>query len=197
MSIALTPEVAKSVRAYIAREVAGGFTPETEIVAATVDFVSDDATPDDVRPYAEKCLRSALERHRNDQATWPGRTDCDRLDVAFEKLDANGVVARQNFSCCQNCGHSEMWSEIEDRSPSLSQARGYTFYHWQDTDSAVEGDGVFLAYGSVAEGESHVGAIGREIVAALRGEGLDPQWDESIKTRIRVPLEWRRRRPVR
>lgn len=190
----LDPDIADSIAELIAREVAAGFTPAAEIVTAAVEFVSGEASPDVVRAYAESRVRSALQEHRDAQSSWPERTDCDRLDAAFAKLDAIGVVARQNFSCCQNCGHGEIWDEINGRAPTLPAARGYVFYHCQDTESAVEGDSLFLAYGSVAESDAAAVDVGHEIVQALRAEGMDPQWNGSLRARIRVPVEWRRRR---
>jgi hypothetical protein len=194
MTTSLDPSTAESIAEFVAREVAGGFTPIDEIVVGATELVSGEAPPETVRLHAETCLHEALEKHRIAQRAWPDRTDCDRLDDAFAKLDARGIVARQNFTCCQNCGHAEIWGEIEQRAPTLPPARGYAFYHWQDTESAVDGHGVFLAYGATAEGEVHGMSIGREIVEVLRAEGLNASWDGSLKARILVALEWRRRR---
>ena len=31
-----------------------------------------------------------------------------------EPLEAEGVIARQNFTCCGSCGAIEIWDEIEE-----------------------------------------------------------------------------------
>ena len=54
-------------------------------------------------------------------------TDRNRLELAFEALDQQGVRAREDFTCCQSCGHSEMASD-----PDVAE---YVFYHGQDSDS--------------------------------------------------------------
>jgi len=192
MSASFAAETAESVKDFVLREVAGGFTPLDEIVANAVDFVSDEVSPDLVLPYAQRCLDEAVAGHREQQRAWPRVTDCDRLDAAFAALEACGVVARQNFTCCQTCGHAEIWDEIEGAGPP--PAHGYTFYHSQDTDSAVDGHGLCLAYGATDRGDEAATRVGHEIVQALRTEGLDPKWDGSVKTRIQLPLVWRRRR---
>ena len=75
----------------------------------------------------------------------------------------------------------------------LRRTRGYTFYHWQDTEAAVEGYGICLYYGACDEGGSADLAIGREIVGELKRQGLRPEWNEPNR-RIEVPMDWKRRR---
>jgi hypothetical protein len=72
--------------------------------------------------------------------------------------------------------------------------RGYAFFHMQDTEAAVEGDGLYLSYGAVADGAGAAEAIGHAVVAALEAKGLDPVWDGEWSRRIFVPMDWRRRR---
>ena len=40
-----------------------------------------------------------------------------RVDEALAALEAEGVISRQNFSCCGSCGSSEIWDEIAAQSP--------------------------------------------------------------------------------
>jgi len=98
------------------------------------------------------------------------------------------IVARQNFTCCQNCGHSEIGDEMSESS------RGYTFFHMQDTDGAIEGGGLYLAFGSTdADGTAEI-AIGKEIASAVRAAGLKVEWDETNRARIFVTVDWKKRR---
>ena len=122
--------------------------------------------------------------------------DNDRLDEAFAELDRHGIVARQNFTCCQTCGHTEISYEIIE-AEQHRPVRGYVFFHWQDTESAVRSGYLYLAYGSVSGKESESLVIAQEVVAALRRAGLDVDWDGSVRTRICIrDIEWQRRRLV-
>src|SRR5438270_13607378 len=141
------------MRGYIQRDVAGGFRAEEEIPTSAVEVLADDYDPDELRPHAEELTRDLIKAHLLEQASWPAQTDCDRLDAAFAELERAGIVARQDFSCCGNCGSSEIWDEMETVSRRGQRVRGYTFYHMQDTEAAVEGRGVYLGYGAVQEGE--------------------------------------------
>ena len=74
--------------------------------------------------------------------------------------------------------------------------RGYAFYHMQDTESAAEGRGLYLAYGAADEGELAALGVAGEIVDTLRTQGLDVAWEGTWDKRIQVSLDWKRRRRV-
>jgi hypothetical protein len=194
MSDELSPDLLGQLRDYIVREVRGGFTPVDEIPKFAIEYLADEVEESVLRPYADSYTAEALVALSDEQKAWPARTDCDRLDAAFARLDAVDILARQDFSCCQNCGHGEMWALVEEAVAEGRSIRGYAFYHQQDTEHAVEGDGLWLAWGEVDSEELDLGTVGREVVAALRGEGLGVTWDGNAETRISVSMEWKRRR---
>lgn len=125
-----------------------------------------------------------------EQNQWLGFSDCDRLIQAFEALRSKGVVCCENFSCCGNCGSSEIWDIIEMAKSMGKTIQGYVFYHQQDTEKAVEGHGLYFNYGSV-NGPSKT--IAAQLVTELQKAGLSPTWNGSPSTRVFVPLEWKRR----
>ena len=71
---------------------------------------------------------------------------------------------------------------------------GYTFFHMQDTESVVEGAGLHLAYGAVEEGVEPMLAVANYIVAILQRHGLSTEWNGTVKKRIFVRMDWKRRR---
>jgi hypothetical protein len=75
------------------------------------------------------------------------------------------------------------------------KVRGYTFYHMQGTESAVEGCGLYLYYGAVAEGEGPALRVANEIVDALQRQGLNTEWNGTSANAIKVSLDWKRRLP--
>jgi Domain of unknown function (DUF6891) len=89
------------MRGHIRRKTAGGFDSPEDIESSAVEVFSDDHAPEVLRPIAERLTREAVEAHLAVQERWPAVTDCDLLDRAFEELERAGVVARQNFTCCQ------------------------------------------------------------------------------------------------
>ncbi|GAA2630188.1 DUF6891 domain-containing protein [Paractinoplanes durhamensis] len=168
---------------YLRAEVARGRASCASIVTGTVEYLDDRAEPADLFDLAWELVPAEFAAHLEAQATWPERTDSDRLTAAFRALDESRIVAREDFACCQNCGVTA----IRDEVLAGSRARGYVFYHEQDAERAVLGGGLWLAFGPSAQ-------IGEEIVAALRAEGLHVEWDGSPQQRIDVRLRWARRR---
>jgi hypothetical protein len=192
-------EVFHEIHTQVATRVAEGFDDDEGIVGGVTESVEadhelEDDEADDLRLHVERITAAELERHRRLQSSWVGPTDCDRLDQAFAELEGHGIVARQNFTCCQTCGHAEIWDEIAAASGERP-VEGYTFYHMQDTESACWGGHLYLAYGATAEEPEALVNVARRIVRALERAGLTAEWDGNTSRRIGVRLTWRRRRP--
>jgi len=188
-----TQDAVKEMEELVRREVRQGFASFDEIIERVADQVEDEGVGVS-RKAIGQATTAAFTRQRAEEATWPFPTDCDRLDLAFHALEQEGIVGRQNFACCLNCGIAEIRDEIE-AAKKQGQPVGYVFYHMQDTEHAAEDGNLHLAYGSVEEGDKAAKAIGGRVVEALRREGLDVEWDGDSKNRILVRgLQWRRRR---
>ncbi|MFG1927149.1 DUF6891 domain-containing protein [Cryptosporangium sp. NPDC048952] len=181
-------DVRESAIDHIRTQVGRGSRTFVEVVDDTVEYLGDEAEPGELRPVAWSIASDEFAAALAAQATWPERTDNDRLTEAFRALDAAGIVARQDFACCQNCGLAEIGGTV----PDPAAARGYVFYHQQDTDSAVAGEGVHLAYGLF--GAPPTTEIGTEVTTALTAAGLPVNWDGTTGQRIHVPLDWAIRR---
>jgi hypothetical protein len=193
--MSLEPQDLDDLREFIRVQVAAGFSPVPDLVDEAVDVFADTTlAPAALREAATSLAVTTVAAHIAEQATWPPTTDCDRLEAAFAALDANGIVARQHFSCCGTCGATEIHDEMDRVAKDGHPVRGYTFFHVQDTEHAVDGDGLFLSYGSVDHDKEAAVAIGHEVVAALREQGLEPTWNGRHANRIGLPIVWQRRR---
>lgn len=186
------PPTIDELRQHIADRVAEGFDSRNDIVEQTIAYYELEDDPR-LRRQVQPLTDRAIAAHREKQATWPTVTDCDRVDQAFATLEQAGIVARQNFADCQTCGHAEIQNEIKAAS-KMRKVRGYVFYHWQDTEGAVNGGSLYLAYGAVDGDDGAAEKVAGEVVQALRQAGLKTDWDGSIKKRIGVTLDWKRRR---
>lgn len=182
------------LHAYIRRHIVTGYLDDAAITSCAAEVFADDLDPAVLRHHAQRYTRELLAEHRAEQACWPAVTDCERLDAAFAALERAGIVCRQHFSCCGSCGAAAIWGEMAAAEEAGLAVRGYAFFHMQDTEAAVEGDGLYLSYGAVAEGPGPAEAVGRAVVEALEAKGLDTVWDGEWTRRIYVPLDWKRRR---
>jgi hypothetical protein len=193
----------KMLYTHIALLVRVGFDNRDAIIENTVDLFHDDvlilgddvtACADSLRPHVAKITDDLIAGQYAVQKFWNFETDCDKLDDAFAELDRNGIVARQNFTCCQTCGHAEIKDEILN-AQEYRRIRGYVFFHQQDSEHAAESDTLHLAYGAVDRDEDESVVIGHEIVTTLRKHKLIVEWNGTIQKRIKIKeLHWQRRR---
>lgn len=180
------------VKELVQFHVTAGFLDVDEIVDDVCEVYEtyDDDFQKSVFDHANKLIQN----HLNMQKSWNYDTDCDKLDEAFSELDRNGIVARQNFWCCQTCGHSYIKHEMSDSSQH-HPIQGYVFFHAQDTESAVKQNYLYLAFGSPLDNEQDSVDVANHIVETLTRHGLDVSWNESVRNRILIKkINWQRRR---
>jgi hypothetical protein len=103
-----------------------------------------------------------------------------RLVAAFTTLREDGVLARECFQCCGTCA----WSGLEEELEAEPKWRGGAYWHEQDDDRLREHGRMFIGYGGRDGGDD--AAIGREVAAALRAQGLLVIWDGDPSRRLEV-----------
>ena len=145
----------------------GGYASRAELAELAEEYlVTEDRRPVSREQAEALADRMWLERVA-EQATWRGETDPERLTRAFTALQEAGITARENFTCCRNCGQSEIGGE------GGPDARGFVYFHTQCTDSAAAGHGLMLLYGGFDGSSETTAAVGDEVVAALEAAGLN------------------------
>ncbi len=168
----------------------GGFTDFDEAVEALVETfdAGQDGKGGITTARATEIVTGVWSARLAEQEEWPEVTDADRVLAAFEALAEQDIVAEPHFACCRSCGLSEIGGYADEDS------RGFVFFHQQDTDRAVAGGGLMLAYGGFNDTVERTTEVGHQVTAALTAAGLSVDWDGSPDRRIHVtPLEWRLR----
>ncbi|MFJ3877930.1 DUF6891 domain-containing protein [Streptomyces sp. NPDC090077] len=186
--VPLAPEVEEELGEAVRGWLRCGYGDRAVLTEDAEEYlVSGDERPVSRAQAAQLVDRLWRERVA-EQAGWTGETDPERLARAFGALDASGITARENFTCCRTCGLGEIHAEAEEG------ARGFVFFHSQCTEGAADGGDLWLLYGGFEPDEELTASVGREVVAALDGEGLSWAWDGSAHDAIRVTgLDWRKR----
>lgn len=129
-----------------------------------------------------------LRQHLAQQTAGAAISQVDRLETAFMALQAHGVLARHDYSCCSTCGSAEIRDEMAGAVRAGQPVDGFVFYHWQDTDDAAAAGRLALSFGSRLGGPKGVAEIGGQVAQALRDAGLQIEWDGSVHNRIGVAL---------
>jgi hypothetical protein len=187
-------EVLEDLRVFVAYRVREGFESVHEIIENATDYAFEKRGRDDLQPEIKRITAELLAAHRAEQGGWENPTDCDRLNEAFAALNRQGIVARQDFSCCNKCGFAEIWDEIEEEE-KRQPVEGYVFYHLQATEMAIESGQLLMAYGCIEENAAIFVRVANKIVAELCRVGLKTSWGGTTHHPIVVDgIVWRRRR---
>ncbi|TJZ76036.1 hypothetical protein FCG67_18640 [Rhodococcus oryzae] len=123
-----------------------------------------------------------------------------RTIAAFEELNANGVVARADFSCCGSCASGEIWGEADDS----RHWKGYAYFHQQDTSGLVEDGETYIGYGAFPPEDFDEAAydalsddtkqdlytadvtrlLDHVMFPVFRRHGIEPEWNRDLGTRV-------------
>ncbi|HKS57791.1 MAG TPA: hypothetical protein VJS12_21010 [Steroidobacteraceae bacterium] len=177
----------------IRRFVRGGFNDRDEIVTICCEEMYEPGELD--QQEVERVVDSEFAAVARELKSWPAVTDCDKLDAVFARLNERNIIALQNAGYTQSDGHEDVF-EAYERHPQKARIAGYCFYHGQDLARAVDGDGLYLAFGPIdpRREESEGPAIGAAIVEELKRAGFEVDWNGTFAKRICVPkLDWKRR----
>lgn len=161
--------------------------------AGQVNEMIDDILDEDVNePLVRGAVEPEFEKKQVAEAVWPEVTDCDRLDQVFAELNKSGIISLQNAGYTMSDGHDDVDEALSQR--QREDVRGYCFYHEQDVERAMAGDGLMLAFGDLDAEDSQKAEIGKTVRAALEREGFAVEWDGDPNHRVGIPaFDWKRR----
>lgn len=173
-----------------------GFDSPAEI-DAMIDRDAESGAGFDVQTV-KAITAETLAKKRRAEAAWPQTTDCDRLDRAFDRLHEQGILALQCAGNTLDDGMEWVNEQLAHESVADGQYTGFCFFHSQDIDHALDGDGLQLAFGPVdSDEEKDAVAVGHQVCQTLHQEGLATLWNGSADVRIGLPgFCWQRRTPA-
>jgi hypothetical protein len=187
--MSLNPETLREIDGLVR----GGFEERARIIEILCEEMYAPGELDEADVIA--AVDAAFTALAQDKTTWPATTDCDRLDGVFAALNARGIIALQNAGYTQSDGHDDIQESYREHSDH-DTVIGYCFYHGQDLERAVHGEGLHLAFGPMdAKKEETEGRrIGAMIVEELTNAGFAVTWNGAFGQRLFIPaIDWKRR----
>jgi hypothetical protein len=89
-------------------------------------------------------------------------------------------------------GHSDATEALHER--GRDKYFGYCFYHGQDLERAVAGEGLMIAFDHAQGDVPDKLKVGRAVVSELERCGLRCDWNGDVEKRINIPgFDWKRR----
>lgn len=181
-----TAEQLSNLRREMREAFGSGFRTKADVL----ESLSDEAPPRLSHEQVVEVVDEVFSSLKAERASQPGQGDYEKLAAAFRGMEAAGLTARMNFTCCNSCGRSEILGERKEGD------WGFAFFHGQDADGLDGADSyLWLKFGSFTRPttKSIVG-VGEKVVQVLRQHGLPCEWDGSPHQCISVgPMDWRKR----
>lgn len=196
------PRIVASLEAQMRTHVLGGFADPEALHAILTDLLELEMKQrsSSVRTHLEDFVRDVgrEERRRTPPEPWIN----PRITAAFAELNRErGVVALENAGYTQSDG----WDDIREEA-AAREARGQPrpiggcFYHFQDLERAVRGEGLALGFGALivgADQATHAKAaleVANLVVEVLGAHQVPVHWDGTAEQRIAIPpFVWFRR----
>lgn len=113
---------------------------------------------------------------------------------AFKVLRKKGLIAKANFSCCQNCAGHAIADYLETVSAEKrAKVKGVVYWHRQDDISFKEDGKLYLAYGNVDTVNCGVVGIpsvevGEIVCDTLKKFEIPYQWTGNPNNRILITI---------
>lgn len=110
------------------------------------------------------------------------------LQKAFVDLNKNHqVIAVQNFTCCDHCGHAEIRNLIDEYVAKFgAKPIGYVFFHQQDVENIIDNKTTHLSYGAftpipgheeLSQEEANLWILNEVVLPVLQQYGISATWD--------------------
>ena len=185
--------LATETQAEIASMVRSGFYDRERLIEVFTEemYAPGELDTNDV----VSALDAQFAAYEEEKLAYPATTDCDRLDAAFARINERGVIAIQNAGYTQSDGYDDV-GETYSQHANKESILGYCFYHGQDLERAINGDGLYFAFGPVdPANEQTIGLnVGNIVREELESAGLPVDWNGTFENRLKVPrLNWQKR----
>jgi hypothetical protein len=176
------------VRSYVWR---GEYDPDEVVILIQDNLDAPDEFEED---WIRGLVRREVAAKRKAEKTWPKVTDYDRLDRAFEALEARGVIALHVAGYTQSDGLSDVTEVYHENGGKKSNYAGHCFYTEQDQEGAREGSGMHIGFGHLTGDDAKGVEVGKLVREELERAGLKVVWDGTIGRRLYLKdFRWQRR----
>jgi hypothetical protein len=185
-----TPRTKENLLNEIDFFIRAGYVLKTDLEEQSISQALEvGVSSDEIREY----IASQMKKNLEIQTSWPAITMNDRIDLAFDELMEQGVVALQNAGLSMSDG----WYEVNSLADTqVKPLKGAVFFHEQDVERGVEGQGILLAFGAYNEEDHEMESLdlANEICDVLNRHQIPNRWDGDIDSRIEIlPFVWQKR----
>lgn len=176
-------------------QVRSGFYSLEDIQNNIIEEIEDNGFEDEIsEDWAYKQINAVNEELLKESESWGENTQTNRLIAAFDELAESKIIALHYTGYTMDDGEYEVIEVERTLNDNDEKSEGYCFYHGQDLERAVRGDGLNISFQKI-NNESDVVSkeIAKKIVAVLEKHDLKVDWNGKASSKILLPeFKWQR-----
>lgn len=176
-------------------QVRSGFYSLEDIQNNIIEEIEDNGFEDEIsEDWAYKQINAVNEELLKESESWGENTQTNRLIAAFDELAESKIIALHYTGYTMDDGEYEVIEVERTLNDNNEKSEGYCFYHGQDLERAVRGDGLNISFQKI-NNESDVVSkeIAKKIVAVLEKHDLKVDWNGKALSKILLPeFKWQR-----
>lgn len=192
----ISPEDRADISECITRLVWGGFDTKDDICDAAIYQTQPPVQAHADLQWIDSQIDAEWSKKRAAEASWPARTDWDRLDDVFKALRTQGILALHNAGNTQSDARddaSEEWHRLGGPKSSLN---GFVFYHGQDVGSVISDGELYIGFSTFPEGTVPALELVQQTALELKKAGFKVTAPPNVDTRILITgVDWKKRSP--
>lgn len=176
-------------------QVRSGFYSLEDIQNNIIEEIEDNGFEDEIsEDWAYKQINAVNEELLKESESWGENTQTNRLIAAFDELAESKIIALHYTGYTMDDGEYEVIEVERTLNDNNEKSEGYCFYHGQDLERAVRGEGLNISFQKI-NNESDVVSkeIAKKIVAVLEKHDLKVDWNGKASSKILLPeFKWQR-----
>jgi hypothetical protein len=192
----LSAEDRSDISTSIARLVWGGFNTKGDIRDDAIYQTQPPVQAKADLAWIDQQINHEWSKKRAADATWPARTDFDRLDDVFKTLRSAGIIALHNAGNTQTDARDDASEEWHRLGGANSGVKGFIFYHGQDVEHVIADGELHIGFSTFPESASPALELARQTALELKQAGFAVTPPPDVDTRILITgIDWKKWSP--
>lgn len=176
-------------------QVRSGFYSLEDIQSNIIEEIEDNGFEDEIsEDWAHEQIEKVYNELEEESKLWEKPTQTDSLITAFDELATKRFIALHYAGYTNDDGEYEAVEIERALRDNKEKSEGYCFYHGQDLERAVRGEGLYISFQKI-NNESDVVSkeVAKKIIEVLEKHNLPVEWNGKATTRIFIPaFKWQR-----
>lgn len=176
-------------------QVRSGFYSLEDIQNNIIEEIEDNGFEDEIsEDWAHEHIEKVYKELEEESKLWGDQTQTDCLIAAFDELATKRFIALHYAGYTNDDGEYEVVEIERALRDNKEKSEGYCFYHGQDLERAVRGEGLYLSFQKINnESDAVSKEVAKKIIAILEKHNLKVDWDGKATNRIFLPeFKWQR-----